>query len=43
MEMALVDKGMSQDEAHKEASKTYNYNKEVEKYYDKIGKHNSKG
>ena len=43
MEMALVDKGMSQYEAHKEASKKYNYPKEAKEFYDKIGKHNPKG
>ena len=43
MEMELVDKGISQDEAHKEASKKYNYPKEVKEYYGKINKHNPKG
>ena len=36
MEQRLMRNGMSQDEAHKITSKTYNYGKEAQAFYDKI-------
>lgn len=39
MEMGLMKKGYSQSEAHKLASKKYNYAKEAAEYYDKIEKY----
>lgn len=38
MEKELIDKGLTQDEAHKVASKKYNYRKESNEYYAKIKK-----
>ena len=37
-EKDLVNKGMTQYQAHIEASKKYNYNKEATEFYDKIKK-----
>lgn len=42
MEKELMSKGMTQEEAHIEASKKYNYSKEAGKYYAKIEKHKKK-
>lgn len=39
MELDLVANGMSQDNAHNFAEHKYNYGKESNDYYDKIGKH----
>lgn len=39
MERKLVLEGMSQDEAHIEASKVFNYDKEATEFYDKIKKY----
>ncbi len=39
LEKQLMKDGLTQDEAHKMASKQYNYQEEVNKYYDKIKKH----
>ena len=39
MERQLMLEGMTQEKAHMEASREYNYTKEVEEYYDKIKKH----
>ena len=39
MEMELVEKGISQAEAHLMATKKYNYNKEAKEFYDKIKKY----
>ena len=36
MEKHLMKSGMSQDEAHKITSRTYNYGKEAQEFYDKI-------
>lgn len=38
MEKDLISKGMTQDEAHRETSKIYNYKKESEEYYGSIEK-----
>ncbi len=38
-ERKLVKAGMSQDAAHKEVSKMYNYSKEVDEYYATVKKH----
>lgn len=38
MERRLMAQGMSQDEAHIEASRKYNYNKEANEFYGKISK-----
>lgn len=37
-EKELISSGMSQDDAHKETSKIYNYQKEAEEYYDSLKK-----
>lgn len=37
-EKELISKGLSQEEAHKIASKKYNYRKESSEYYAKIKK-----
>ena len=37
-EKELISNGMSQDDAHKETSKIYNYQKEAEEYYDSLKK-----
>lgn len=42
MERRLMKNGMSQDEAHEIASKTYNYRKESQEYYDSLNKHRKK-
>ena len=39
LEKSLVEKGYTQKEAHKIASKMYNYGKEAEEYYDRIKKY----
>jgi len=39
LEKALIDSGLSQEEAHIEATKKYNYAKEAQKYYDSNKKH----
>ena len=39
LEKSLVEKGHTQKEAHKIASKMYNYGKEAEEYYDRIKKY----
>lgn len=39
LEMKFINNGMSQDDAHKKASKKYNYNEEAKKYYAKIKKY----
>lgn len=38
LEEKMVNQGLSQDEAHRIASKKYNYDKEASEYYDKIKK-----
>lgn len=42
MEKELMSKGMTQEEAHIETSKKYNYSKEAGEYYAKIEKHKKK-
>lgn len=42
MERRLIAKGLTQDEAHKIASKKYNYRKESSEYYAKIKKRRKK-
>ncbi|MBR2895798.1 MAG: hypothetical protein IKC03_09110, partial [Oscillospiraceae bacterium] len=39
MERALVESGLTQDEAHQMASKKYNYSKEAADYYASLEKH----
>lgn len=39
MERELIQKGFTQDEAHKITSKKYNYGKEATEYYDKVKKY----
>ena len=39
MEQRLMKSGMAQDEAHRLTSKTYNYGKEAQEFYDKIKKY----
>lgn len=39
LEKSLIEQGYTQKEAHIKASKTYNYNKEAEEYYDRIKKY----
>ena len=39
LEQKLITEGLSQDEAHKVASQTYNYGKEASEYYGKIKKY----
>lgn len=41
-EMKLVQKGIDQNTAHLEVSKTLNYKKEAEEYYDALNKHKKK-
>ncbi len=41
LEMEYVKQGMTQADAHKLASKKYNYSKESEEYYDNLQKHKS--
>ncbi len=36
MEKQLIEKGLSQEEAHMQTSKKYNYSKEADEYYAKI-------
>lgn len=36
-EMELVSKGVEQSEAHLQTSKTYNYHKESDEFYEKLG------
>lgn len=43
MERRLIAKGLTQDEAHKIASKKYNYRKESSEYYAKIKERRKKG
>jgi hypothetical protein len=38
MEKQLIEKGLSQEEAHLQTSKKYNYSKEAGEYYAKIDK-----
>ncbi len=42
MERDLMSKGLTQEEAHIETSKIYNYSKEAGEYYAKIEKHKKK-
>lgn len=42
MEKELIAKGVSQERAHLETSKKYNYSKEASEYYAEIKKHKSK-
>ena len=42
MERELMQQGLSQSEAHKITSQTYNYGKEARAYYDRIKKHYKK-
>ena len=42
MERRLVESGMSQDEAHIETSKKYNYAKESDDYYAALKKHKNR-
>lgn len=42
LENKLMDTGMSQSEAHIQASKKYNYTKESDDYYGALKKHNNK-
>ena len=39
LERKLIGQGMSQDEAHVQASKQYNYGEEALKYYGQIKKY----
>lgn len=41
-ERKLISNGLSQEQAHKETCKIYNYQKEAEEYYAKIKKRNKK-
>lgn len=41
-EISLMDVGLTQDDAHIIASRSYNYEKESAEYYDKIGKYRKK-
>jgi len=42
-EMSLISEGLSQDDAHLIAAKSYDYAKESREYYVKIRKHNKRG